>query len=79
MGFGTLFLIWIWSLVFDTTMIQICVLYLDFEGAENIHVLFVLTWGFGGHWRFLTLVWHLDLDMVTGRWYNHVPNFVSLS
>ena len=25
-------------------------------------------WGFGGHWRILTWVWHLDidLDLVTG-------------
>ena len=38
-GFGILIMIWIWSLVFDTTMIQILVLYLDFEGAKNIHVL----------------------------------------
>ena len=42
--------------------------YLDFEGAENIHVLKGLIWGFGGHWRFLNGVWHLDLDfdMVIG-------------
>ena len=37
--FGILILIWIWSLVFDTTMIQISALYLDFEGAKNIQVL----------------------------------------
>ena len=43
-------------------------LYLNFEGAKNIHVLKVLIWGFGGLWGFLTGVWHLDLDldMVTG-------------
>ena len=40
--FGILRMIWIWSLVFDTTMIQILALYLDFEGAKNIHVLLVL-------------------------------------
>ena len=42
-------------------------LYLDFEGAENIHVLKVLIWDFEGHLRFLTGIWHLDLefDMVT--------------
>ena len=39
LGFGILILIWIWSLVFDTTMIKICVLYLDFKGAKNLHVL----------------------------------------
>ena len=40
----------------------------DFEGANNTHVLQVLSWGFGGGWRFLTVVWHLDLDLdiVTG-------------
>ena len=49
-------------------MIQIFALYLDFEGAKNIHVLEVLIRGFGGHSRFLTGGWHLDLDlnMVTG-------------
>merc|ERR1711954_85239 len=57
-------LIWIWSMVCDTPMIQILALYHDFEGAKNIHVLQVLIWGFGGRWRFLTGVWHLDLDLV---------------
>ena len=68
MGVGILILIWIWSLVFYTTMIRILALYLDFEGAKNIHVLQVLIRGFGGCWRFLTGVWHpdIDLDMVTG-------------
>ena len=37
--FGILILIWIWSLVFDTTMNQILALYLDSEGVKNIHVL----------------------------------------
>ena len=61
-------LIWIWSLVFDAPMIRILALYLDFEGAKNIHVLQALIWGFGGRWRFLTGVWHLvlDFDMDTG-------------
>ena len=39
LGFGILILIWIWSLVFDTPMIQILALYLDFKGAKNIQVL----------------------------------------
>ena len=39
LGFGILILIWIWSLVFDTPLIQNLALYLDFEGAKNIHVL----------------------------------------
>ena len=68
LGFGIIIMISIWSLVFDTTMIQILALHLDFEGSKNIHVLEVLIWGFGGCWRFLTGVWHpdIDLDMVTG-------------
>ena len=81
LGFGILILFWIGSLVFDTPMIQILTLYLDFEGAKNIHVLQVLIWRFGGHWRFLTGVRHLDfdLDMVTCFLYTHDPNFDSLS
>merc|ERR1711954_80445 len=61
----------IWSLVFDIPMIRILALYLDFEGAKIIYVLEVLIWGLGGRWRFLTGVWHpdIDLDMVTGIWY----------
>ena len=39
LGFGILILIWIWSLVFDIPMFRILALYLDFEGAKNIHVL----------------------------------------
>ena len=50
-------------MVFGTTINQVLALYFDFEGAKNIHVLQVLIWGFGGHWRFLTVVWHLDLDL----------------
>ena len=65
-----LILIYIWPLVFDTPICKIFVFYLCFEGAKNIHVLYVLIWGFGGCWRFLTRVWHLDhgLNMVTGLW-----------
>ena len=68
LGFGILILICVWSLVFGTPMLYILVLYLDFESAKNIHVLKVLIWGFGGHWRILTGVsgLDLDLDMVTG-------------
>ena len=36
---GILILIWIWSLVFDTPMLWILALYLDFESVKNIHVL----------------------------------------
>ena len=39
-------------------MIRIWALYLDFEGAKDIHVLQVLNLGFGGHWVFLTGSWH---------------------
>ena len=49
-------------------ILKILAPYIDFEGAKNTHFLKVLIWGFGGCWRFLTGVWHLDLDldMVTG-------------
>ena len=68
-------------MVFCTPVVRISALYLDFEGAKNIHVLEVLIRGFGGHWRFLTGVWNpdIDLDMVTGLWYTHIPNVGSLS
>ena len=62
LGFGVLILICIWSMVFDTPMIKNFALYLNFESAKNIHVLKVFIWGFGGRWRFLTRVWHFDLD-----------------
>ena len=41
----------------------------------------VLIWGFVGCWRFLTGVWHLDLDlvMVDGHWNTYIQNFGSLS
>ena len=81
LGFGILILIWISSLIFDIPMIWILALYLDFEGAKNIHVLEVLVWGFGGCLRFLTGVWNfnLDLDRVIVHWYIHIPNFDSFS
>ena len=68
MGFDIRILIWIWPLVFYTSIFQILYQYLDFEGAKNIHVLEVLIWGFRGCWRLLIGVWHLDvdLDIVTG-------------
>ena len=68
-------------MVFDTPMCQILALHLDFIGAKNILVLYVLIWGFGGCWWFLTRVWHVDhdLDMVTGLWYTLNKNFGSLS
>ena len=51
-----------WSWFGYWPMIRILTLYLDFECAKNINVLWVLIWGFGGRWRFLAGVWHLDLD-----------------
>ena len=68
-------------MVFDSQFFQFFALYLDFGVAKKIHVLKVLIWGLGGHCRFLTGVWYLDLDldMVTGLWKTHVPNFGSMS
>ena len=81
LGIDILILIWIWSLAFDIPLIWILALYLYFEGAKNIYVLQVLIWDFGGCWRLLTGVWHLDLDlnMFTDLWYPNIPNFGSLS
>ena len=58
-------------------MVNFGSLSLDFEGANNIQLLQVLIWGIGRHCRFLTGVWHLDLDldMVPGLYYTHDPNF----
>ena len=80
LGFHILILIWILSVVFDIPLIQILALYLNFEGAKNIHVLKILMRGFGGCWRFLTWVWYLGhhFDMVTSLWYTHDPKFGSL-
>ena len=61
--FGILILIWIYSLLFDAPMFKFFSLCLNFEGANNIYVLLVLIWGFGGLWRFLTGVWHCDQDL----------------
>ena len=36
-GFGMLILTLVWSLVLDTSMVWILALFLDFEGAKNIH------------------------------------------
>ena len=53
LGFVVVILIWIRALVFVSPMFLILALYLDFEGAKNIHVLEVLIWGSkdaGGSW-----------------------------
>ena len=81
LGFCILIFIWIWSLVFGRPPFQIFCLYLDFEGANNTHVLKIFIWGFGGCWMFLIWIWHLylNLDRVTGLWYTYILNFCSLS
>ena len=45
-----------------------------------MYVLHVLIWGFGGCWKLLTLVRHLDLDldMVNGLWFTNIQNLGSL-
>ena len=55
-------------MVFSIPVLKNLALYLDYEGAKNIHVLKVLILGFGGHWRLLTGVLHpdIDWDMVNG-------------
>ena len=59
-------MIWIWSIVIDTPLVQILAPYLDFEGAKTLYVLQVLILECGGHWRFLTGVWDLYLDLDLG-------------
>ena len=51
-------------MIFETLIFQISALCLDFEGAKNIHILLVPIWGFGGLWRFLSRVWHVDLVLI---------------
>ena len=61
--FGILIWSLIWSLVFYIPMVQIFVLFLHFEGANNIHVLEVLIRALkdaGGSWHefcLLKLIW----------------------
>ena len=57
------------STAYSKTPSQVCkIKVIVLKGENNIHVLRVLILGFGGRWRFLTVVWHLnlDFDMVTG-------------
>ena len=68
LGFGTLNSILILLLVFDIPIIQILALYLDFEGAKNIHILYSLfrnledpRWSWLG-FHILILIWSLVLD-----------------
>ena len=80
LGFGIFILIWIWSPVIDTIFPQ-CVSLSWFWMYKEHLCPFSPNLGFRGCWRFLTVVWHLDLDsdIVTGLWYSPVQNFVSLS
>ena len=45
-------------------MVKILAPYLDFEGAKNIQLLYVLVLGFRGCWRLLTVIWHFDHNLV---------------
>ena len=62
-GFSIFILTWMWLVVFEAPLFPILALYLDFECANNIHVLYVLIWDSGGCWKFLIGVLHLDLDL----------------
>ena len=91
LGFGISILIWIWSLVFAKSIIWILTLSWFWRCKEYPsplnpdlglwRMLEVPDWGFGGRWRFLAGVWHLDLDldMITGIWYNQGLKIGSLS
>ena len=65
-----------WSLVDPNSEFWILI----FEGAKTICAPKVLILGFRGCWRILTGVLHLDTDLniVTGLWFTHVPNFGSI-
>ena len=41
MDFGILIMMWIMSFTYDTPILLILVLYLDFEGEKNIHAVLV--------------------------------------
>ena len=53
----------------------------SFKIMDDICNFKVKIWRFGGSWKFLTGVWHpyIDMDIVSGLWYTHIPNFGSLS
>ena len=74
-------LIQIGSPVIGTPIFQIIALYLDFEGARNIHVLSSPPWGLCRMLEVPDWVWHLDiaLDMITGLCYTHSLPIGSLS
>ena len=68
-----------WSLMHPCFEFRLFIFILKVQGTSMSSE--VLTWGFGGCWRFLTWAWHhiLDLNMVTDLWYAHVLNIGSLS
>ena len=61
LGFSILILIGIYSLIFDTSMIQILALYLDFENAKNSYVLLDLDLGL---WRMVEVP-----DWILASWF----------
>ena len=61
-GLGILVLISIWSLFYATPMLHFLALFLIVKGAKNIHILEFLISDFGGYLRFMTVIWHLNLD-----------------
>ena len=69
-----------WPLIFDTPMLRIVAVCIDFEVAKSIYVLYVLIRALRIPEVPLTWIWNLDLDLdtVTGLWYTLVPNFVCL-
>ena len=69
-----------WPPIFDTPMLRIVAVCIDFEVAKSIYVLYVLIRALRIPEVPLTGIWNLDLDLdtVTGLWYTLVPNFVCL-
>ena len=74
---------WFWydhlSLIYQWSKFRLSILILKVQRPSMS--LKVLILGFGKGWRLLTGVWYLDLDMnrITVLWYNHDPNFGSIS
>ena len=77
-GFWLGLVSWLWFVFSHWTFLGP---FVYFAGSKNIHVLWVLICDFGCGSRFMTGVWHhdLDFDMVPGLWYIYDPNLCSLS
>ena len=62
-------------------VLEVLIWDLEVPGGSWLGFGILILWGFWGHMRFLTGVWHLDhdLEMVNGLWYTFDPNFGSLS